>query len=384
MYIEQYQKKGKRSYRFRLNLGRDMYGNRVVATRSGFKTKREAELVAKQISLDYANGVGEYASQHAEIQTFRQLYDVWLDQYKLTIKESTAVDTQAIYRRYIEKVFADKKLLKITPAFCQKWTNEIYKNYRSSRRIKNLAAQILRYGVRIEALQSNPFDKIILPKIKEPLHDNNTNFYSKEELNYFLSCLDKIGDSKYICAFRILAFAGLRRGELVALKWKDIDFEKDRLSVERAFYYNEKDKYIMEGTPKTKSSIRTLDLDRKTMKILQRWRTDQAKKFLAVGINTNNEEQYLFTTFAENEKLIPARANDWLKWIYKKYPQKKITLHGFRHTHASLLFEAGATIKEVQTRLGHSSSKTTLDIYTHVTQYKKQEVAQKFANYIDL
>ncbi|MBT9627797.1 tyrosine-type recombinase/integrase [Ligilactobacillus ruminis] len=61
-----------------------------------------------------------------------------------------------------------------------------------------------------------------------------------------------------------------------------------------------------------------------------------------------------------------------------------MTLHGFRHTHASLLFEAGATIKEVQTRLGHSSSKTTLDIYTHVTQSKKQEVAQKFANYIDL
>lgn len=107
------------------------------------------------------------------------------------------------------------------------------------------------------------------------------------------------------------------------------------------------------------------------------------KKFLAVGINTNNEEQYLFTTFPGNEKLIPARANDWLKWIYKKYPQKKITLHGFRHTHASLLFEAGATIKEVQTRLGHSSSKTTLDIYTHVTQSKKQEAAQKFANYID-
>ncbi|NME31573.1 tyrosine-type recombinase/integrase [Lactobacillus ruminis] len=70
--------------------------------------------------------------------------------------------------------------------------------------------------------------------------------------------------------------------------------------------------------------------------------------------------------------------------MYKKYPQKKITLHGFRHTHASLLFQAGATIKEVQTRLGHSSSKTTLDIYTHVTQSKKQEVAQKFANYIDL
>lgn len=68
----------------------------------------------------------------------------------------------------------------------------------------------------------------------------------------------------------------------------------------------------------------------------------------------------------------------------QEVPTKKITLHGFRHTHASLLFEAGATIKEVQTRLGHSSSKTTLDIYTHVTQSKKQEVAQKFANYIDL
>ncbi|MEO2768009.1 tyrosine-type recombinase/integrase [Ligilactobacillus ruminis] len=58
-------------------------------------------------------------------------------------------------------------------------------------------------------------------------------------------------------------------------------------------------------------------------------------------------------------------------------------MHGFRHTHASLPFEAGATIKEVQTRLGHSSSKTTLDIHAHVTQPKKQGVAQKLANYID-
>lgn len=381
--IEQYRSRGKKLYRIRVYLGRDVMGKKITARKSGFKTKKEAELAERQMILDYANGVGEYASRQAGIQTFQQLYDVWLNQYKLTVKESTFADTKRVYHRYIQKPFANRRLTKITPAFCQKWTNDIYKNYRSAHRIKNLVAQIINYGVRIDALPSNPFNKIIVPKVKEPLHDNANNFYTKEELNHFFSCLEEIGDPRYICAFRLLAFSGLRRGELIALKWKDVDFKNNKLKIRRAFYYNDLDKYIIEGTPKTKSSIRTLDLDKRTIQILQHWKLEQAKKFLAVGINTNDEEQRLFTTFPKNEDLIPNRVNDWLKWVYKKYPQKKITVHGFRHTHASLLFEAGATLKEVQTRLGHSSSKTTLDIYTHVTQSKKQEVAQKFANYID-
>ena len=73
----------------------------------------------------------------------------------------------------------------------------------------------------------------------------------------------------------------------------------------------------------------------------------------------------------------------WMLLLSKKFGLKYISCHGFRHTHASILFQAGATIKEVQNRLGHADAKTTLNVYTHVTQKEQNETALKFANYLN-
>lgn len=76
--------------------------------------------------------------------------------------------------------------------------------------------------------------------------------------------------------------------------------------------------------------------------------------------------------------------NDKLEAFFKRHKDlHKIHVHGFRHTHASLLFEAGATLKEVQSRLGHSDIKTTMDIYTHITQASREKLAEKFRRHID-
>ena len=109
----------------------------------------------------------------------------------------------------------------------------------------------------------------------------------------------------------------------------------------------------------------------------------QQKRLLQFGFNTNNSQQFLFT-YPETNHYYPSHvATSWLGTVYRNFPDmKKITAHGFRHTHASLLFESGANIKEVQERLGHSTSKMTLDIYTHVTQNRKQETSLKFANFM--
>ncbi|MBO0427820.1 tyrosine-type recombinase/integrase [Vagococcus fluvialis] len=97
----------------------------------------------------------------------------------------------------------------------------------------------------------------------------------------------------------------------------------------------------------------------------------------------------------ENELYYPQVVNDWLDWIYKKEDKKRlkldpdnekikrITPHGFRHTHCSLLFESGANINQVQERLGHKDIKTTMNIYVHVTEKVKEETGQKFAQYVN-
>lgn len=97
---------------------------------------------------------------------------------------------------------------------------------------------------------------------------------------------------------------------------------------------------------------------------------------------TQIQEQFLFTN-KFNSLYYPQAPNDWLYNILEKYNLPKITLHGFRHTHASLLFESGANFAEVKERLGHKDIKTTMNIYTHVTPEKIQETGERFANYVN-
>lgn len=203
-------------------------------------------------------------------------------------------------------------------------------------------------------------------------------------MQYFFECLENIGDKRYIAFFRLLAYTGIRRGEAMGLKWSDFDVENQTLSIKRGLFFDEVNKKILVQSPKTKTSVRTLDIDLRTSKILQAWHSDQQQRFIKIAINTLSNGQYIFTQDKTNRLLAPSRANDWLRWVYKHYPnQRKIAIHGFRHTHASLLFEAGATIKQVQERLGHSNSKTTLDIYTHITKKAEQDTAEKFAKFMD-
>ena len=77
------------------------------------------------------------------------------------------------------------------------------------------------------------------------------------------------------------------------------------------------------------------------------------------------------------------KKNNWLETIIKPYDLKKITIHGFRHSHCSLLFEMGTPIQVVQERLGHTNIKTTMDIYTHVTEKQRDKIADNFAKYVN-
>nr|WP_279403966.1 tyrosine-type recombinase/integrase [Secundilactobacillus kimchicus] len=101
-----------------------------------------------------------------------------------------------------------------------------------------------------------------------------------------------------------------------------------------------------------------------------------------LGYNTLKNGQLVFATSKNTFKSLNTPAK-WLNSIIKKHGLKKMTVHGFRHTSASLLFMAGATIKEVQTRLGHDDAETTLNVYTHVTKQMDNQTAEKLASYLN-
>lgn len=111
------------------------------------------------------------------------------------------------------------------------------------------------------------------------------------------------------------------------------------------------------------------------MAILKTWRKKQKQDYLVLGFNTIKSDQLVFSN-EKNEYLQPTKTRKWLLHVQEKYGLKTITTHGLRHTHCSLLFEAGVNIKEVLDRLGHSDVKTTMNIYAHVTEKAKEAAIQ--------
>lgn len=135
--------------------------------------------------------------------------------------------------------------------------------------------------------------------------------------------------------------------------------------------------------PKTRKSRRTIIMDSKTMSALKHWRLVQLQKYMTLGFNTDKPDQLVFSN-SRNKHLLLHKPADWLKSIQDAHKIKhRITIHGFRHSHASALFSAGATVKEVQERLGHSDVKTTLNIYTHVTKSQNKEAVNKLVAYLN-
>ena len=379
--IKQYTKKdGKNYYTVHIYLGKDeITGKDRYTTRRGFKTKKEALLCEAKIKTEIAtNGL-----LNTEVTTFKEIYELWYEGYQHTIKESTLLVNQHIFDLLLAKL-ENMQLKKLTLPYCQKIINNYSKKFSLAvlKKIKIYGSMILDYAVKMKVIYSNPMKDVLLPKPKDDItSDDKDKYYSKEELKQFLELVESEQDIKLTAMFRLLAYTGIRKGELQALNWDDIDFTNNMITVNKTLALNTEKKVVVQ-TPKSKSSIRSISIDEQTANILKRWKLKQRERFLMIGTRIK-KHQPCFTEEVTNSYLYLNFMNANLKRICKKNEFKLIKVHGFRHTHCSLLFESGITIQEVQERLGHSDLKTTMSIYAHVTEKQKEEVGKKFAKYVN-
>ena len=136
----------------------------------------------------------------------------------------------------------------------------------------------------------------------------------------------------------------------------------------------------MSLTSKTATSRRSISIDDTTLQLLKKLRSGRSEPV----INLATQADHLIFTRIDRTPIRLAYPNDKLDEIITNHKLHSITVHGLRHTHASLLFEAGASIKEVQERLGHSDIKMTMNIYTHVTKTVKEKTAARFESFMNL
>lgn len=378
--IKKYKKKnGTIAYMFKAYLGIDpVTGKKKYTTKRGFKSPQEAKKAYNRLMVQVEENDVVTNSQ----RLFSELADEWFEQYKNTVRESTYVAQKLAYKKHILPLFGNLKISRISIPYCQKQVNHWYSYYKKYSNLIGLTSSVFKYALSLRLIRSNPMDAVIRPKRKKRIDEERYSapYYEKEELLEFLEIAKKYPDPIYPI-FRILAFTGLRKGELLALRWKDIDFEKRTLSVKQTLATCDKWE-IKFQVPKTEKSLRTISIDSETLQVIKRWQLRQKEYFLKMGIKpTKNGEQLLFVS-EENKPLYLDYINHNLKIIINENNLKRITPHGFRHTHCSLLFESGASLKEVQVRLGHTDIKTTMDIYTHVTKRQTEETANRFADFM--
>jgi len=377
---ERYTKDGKKYYKVRGYLGKDAVGKQVNIEKRGFRTKKEAELYYSKAKLKLDNN--DYEKDNHSL-TYKDVYNEWLLNYQNKVKESTFVKTKQIYRDHIIPVFGAMKISKISHKVIQEQVNEWHKQFGQYKKVYNYLKRIFDYAILHEYIKRNPCDRVSIPtkKLDYGVEKTSKDFYTKDELNQFLEALDDYDYPMWKCFFYLLAYTGIRRGEALALTWEDIDFEDSTLDINKTLAEGEERNLIVQS-PKSESAVRTIILDDTTISILKKWKKEQAKILIGFGYNAMSKDQLLFSKLTTNKHLNLSTPRNRLVNICKKFDLPMINLHGFRHTHASLLFEAGVSMKDVKERLGHSDITMTMNVYTHVTKDSKNKSAELFSNYI--
>ncbi|CAJ1202134.1 Tyrosine recombinase XerC [Companilactobacillus paralimentarius] len=384
--IKKYIKKdGSTAYMFRAYLGIDpQTGKAKRTTRRGFTNEKNARNELKRIEYEATQGLNTVQVCN---KTFEEVYHEWYKSYVNTVRESTWNRTAGMFNNHILPALGRYRIRTITTAQCQtslnKWFKTTSRNYK---RWFNYVQSVFEYAIRQQYITDNPTKRVIMPKKHAAAGKKAPNFWDKSQLKTFFSYIDPNKELERYTLFRLLAFTGIRRGECLALTWDDIDTKNSTLNVNKTLTQGAKGKQIIQAT-KTKKGTRIISLDSTTLFYLKKWQLEQKRKLFILGFNANESDQLLFATTKNTFKSLNT-PKKWLDLITDRMKANNVTLphisiHGFRHSHASALFSAGATIKEVQERLGHEDAQTTLNIYTHVTKKQDKEAVNKLVNFLD-
>lgn len=369
MKITQHKKKnGTIVYRASIYLGIDqMTGKRVKTSITG-RTRKEVNQKAKHAQLDFLSN-GSTIKRKVVIKTFKELSHLWLETYKLTVKPQTYDATVTRLNRHIMPTLGNMKVDKITASDIQMLINRLSKYYVNYTAVRSVIRKVLQQGVLLGLIDYNSARDIILPR-KQPNAKKKVKFIDPSDLKSFLEHLETSQHKRYNLYFdavlyQLLLSTGLRIGEACALEWGDIDLENGTIAINKT--YNKNLKFL--STAKTQSGNRVISVDKKTLRSLKLYQMRQRQLFNEVGARVS---EVVFATPTRKYFNASVRQSA-LDTRCKEAGIERFTFHAFRHTHASLLLNAGISYKELQYRLGHANISMTLDTYGHLSKDKEKE-----------
>ncbi|MEK8206954.1 tyrosine-type recombinase/integrase [Paenibacillus sp. FSL L8-0696] len=354
-------------------------------------TQKEA-IAAAQAVVDRMKGGTD--TKRAKKMKFNEAAEEWLETYsKSGVKDST-IKVRIIEITILNKYLANVNIDSITHHQYQRILNDMDKDGYARNTIlgaHSTANMIFKWCLRMKFRIDNPGNDAVVPVKKQTITEIKKNAISEKyldraEIEEFLEALKEHGLQDDFETFYFLLFTGVRPGEFCALQWSDIDFESRECHIFKTIYYPKGVKGAFELTPpKTSGSVRIFDLDEflinmlKNLKVRQQERIKRYKEL--------HEDYYdgdFIFSYDNGWPYIQDKIIDRMRRLLKKTNIKKnATPHIFRHTHITMLIEASLVtnsqidLKTIMRRVGHEDAKTTLKIYTHITEQMRKNTADR-------
>lgn len=350
--------------------------DRKQVKRGGFATKSDAQVALTEL----LNKVNEGVYAEPTKQNVREFVDDWLAAIASTIRPSTLASYRRNLTQHVVPTIGSTPLRSLDAgalnsmyaqllAGGRRDTKEGGLSPRTVRYISTILHRALRDAVRWGRIPVNPADASDPPSAKVVREAQAAmKVWTGAQLDEFLSLAS---DSRYHPAWLTLATTGMRRGELLALRWEDVDLEARTISIRRALVMITHAPQL--GPTKT-GKAHTIDLDARTIAALRAWRARQAQERLLMGAGYQ-DGGFIFT-HPDGRWYHPERFSREFDRAITRHKVERIRLHDLRHTWATLALVAGVHPKVVSERLGHSSIQITLDIYSHVTQAMSSDAAE--------
>ncbi|GGA31421.1 tyrosine-type recombinase/integrase [Psychrobacillus lasiicapitis] len=311
--------------------------------------------------------------------TFKDFAYQWFEQYLLKGQKESTYAIREYCIEVLIKYIGSLKMKSVTLTHYQKILNDLFKKEQSLNTMKMIhttARMIFRYATEINLIKSNPTLNAEIPKKQKTVEDiENDNVSEKyletEELWELLNAADKYYNYVNVIAIYTIAFSGMRPGEAIALKEKDVLFESNQLSITKTIYRKKNLKKVFKLTPpKNTTSIRLIDMEERIMNMIKNVLEYKEKHHFT-------KSDHVFSTpdgYPIKEEYLAKALNE----IRATTPiKKKLYPYILRHTHISMLAEKGFSLPFIMKQVGHKNSDTTTQIYMHVTKGMREQVQEK-------
>lgn len=390
------------------------------------KSQRQQEKQVQEFAIDFERQVKTGKVYSGDKISFSDFTKEWEEkEAKQNLEETTLYSYKGHLKNVILPAIGKYKISKITPVILEQFYRSLTKDnarkdgkgsykFASIKKFHKIISGIMRTAVRWNVIQENPCDKAELPKNKSESY--NVKHFTVEQAKIFLENMDKpysvsfVGHNitmpngkiieldtyakerklpiQFKIFYRLALLCGLRKGELIALTWKDIDFENCSLSITKSVGHVQGGQIVK--STKTINSNRIVHIPLTEIELLNKWKIEQKNLMLTVG---SKWQGYRGKDFDQNSVFIQTNINygktmnlstpyrkftDLIKYYNQTVEQEEdklplIPLHGLRHTCATLHIAMGTDIKTVQSILAHANIQTTLNIYAHPLEEKKRK-----------